>query len=180
MNNRLLLLPILLLGCTGDQQPANTEREARSDGAAYDASMTMTGVMQLRGDWMDRAPDGHTVFHEQWRADGDSALTGLGFVMVNEDTVFVEHLRIEVNAAGAVYLAQVPTQNRGAAIRFQLLPTGTDTLLFHAPEHDFPQRIMYIRTSGSWRVELQGSENGLERRESLLLEPAERANVTNS
>lgn len=102
---------------------------------------------------------------ERWRRLEDGGYEGIGFVMVEKDTVFVEHLRIAPDSAGRMaYRVRVPSQNHGDAVAFMLTACAGDSMVFENPAHDFPRRISYaLQPDGAWiaRVSGPGKTGGL-------------------
>lgn len=123
-------------------------------------------ILKLMGEWHDVQADGTTVFHEQWERTDDQYYTGLGFVMSGTDTVFIENLVIAYDDLGAHYSARIPAQNQGEYVRFGLTTASEDSMVFEAPEHDFPQRIAYvIQGDSAWNVVVSGIDKGVQRSE---------------
>lgn len=117
--------------------------------------------MTLIGAWEDVQDSGMTVFREQWEKAEDGSLTGLGFVLSGNDTVFIEHLAIRPIKDTLHYTATIKTQNDGGTIQFKLVH-ARDSLVFTNPEHDFPQRIVYIpQGADGWNVMVSGRSKGL-------------------
>ncbi len=163
-----LLLSLLMIGCaTGDGAPADDQ--ARLPEPDRDLRVRAGLMEALQGHWVDSAADGRTVFHEQWQPGGE----GLGFVMVGNDTVWIEHLNISVPESDGplVYSVSIASQNGGDTIPFKWTPSDDSTLLFTNPEHDFPQRIRYRRTGNGWAVALDGMEEGVPRKETFHFSP---------
>jgi hypothetical protein len=119
-------------------------------------------VPKLIGDWTDRVSEPGAVIHERWQRTDDGCHTGIGFVMVEKDTVFIERLSLAVDSSGAVsYDVRVPSQNAGGIVRFPLTACIGDSMVFANPSHDFPQRIVYaLQSDGDWiaRVSGQGKD----------------------
>ncbi|HRH70660.1 MAG TPA: DUF6265 family protein [Flavobacteriales bacterium] len=111
----------------------------------------------LIGEWEDVQDSGRTVFNEHWSRAADGTLVGLGFVLSGKDTVFIEHLGILHMDTSTYYAATVNNQNSGAAVLFKLVHSF-DSLVFTAPDHDFPQRIVYTPVNGSWEVKVSGTD----------------------
>ncbi len=127
----------------------------------------------LIGKWISEQGNDSTVFHEQWeRVDGKN-LKGIGFVMLRNDTVSIEHLNIHVTDSGTFYAAQIPSQNEGVPVYFELQP-GTDSLVFVNAAHDFPQRITYLPVDPiGWTATVSGSVDGARRAMQFHLRPRE-------
>lgn len=147
-----------------------------SDGPPSDAATTDTiatadplaKYRQLVGEWIDSTSSREFTCFERWTAEGDSALDGFGHVLADNDTVFVEELRMAVRNGTVNYMAKIASQNDGAWVPFAEEPTGTDTLRFENVQHDFPQCITYaLNKAGGWDVAVTGSEKGKVRSEEF-------------
>ena len=150
----ILLLTALLLSCSGPE----TKETVKAD--------PLAPYRQLVGDWIDNTTDTAYTCYEHWLAEGDSAMSGIGHVIADGDTVFIEHLRLSVQHGNVIYSARVGSQNNGAWVPFTAQPTGSDTLMFENAAHDFPQCITYAKTNdGAWDVAVTGNEHGEERSE---------------
>ncbi len=125
----------------------------------------LANYRSLVGEWVDRSSPKFTCF-ERWAAEGDSALSGFGYVMAKGDTVFIEDLRLESKDGKVVYSARIDSQNNGQWVPFTADGDGSDSLVFENPGHDFPQCITYVKDStGAWEVAVTGNENGIDRSE---------------
>jgi Domain of unknown function (DUF6265) len=166
MRYALLLLPLALFSSCGEVPP--TDR-AVVDLAPTDLLVRYQGLI---GNWIDSTSSDDYVCYERWSMDGDSVISGLGHVIADGDTVFIEDLRIGVTNGQAVYSARVGSQNNGAWIPFAAQETGVDTLMFENAAHDFPQCITYIKhASGGWNVSVTGTEEGEDREELFVFRP---------
>lgn len=151
---------ILLVAATACSQPTETSTATDRSGASIIDTL-WTRVQGLNGQWAT-APDtsGMRTF-ENW-AQADSAhWTGLGYVLAGADTVSIEELRLvrSRSTAGSdriAYGARLTTQNAGDWVDFTMQPTAADTLLFTNPDHDFPQRITYVRQGAHWHATIAG------------------------
>jgi hypothetical protein len=120
-------------------------------------------VLKLMGAWTDSVSEPGALVHEIWRRTDDAFYSGLGFVMVENDTVFIEHIALTFDdSTGAVsYDVRVPSQNDGGTVAFALTACAGDSMVFENPAHDFPQRIVYaLQANGDWiaRVSGQGKD----------------------
>lgn len=151
----------ILSACGTSSAPAEEAGPQQADGLAarYDDL-----APRLLGDWTDSVSEPGTVIHERWQRASDGSHTGMGFVMAGNDTIFIEHLGIARDSAGAVaYRVRVPSQHQGGTVSFALIRCIGDSMVFENPAHDFPQRIVYAwQPNGEWhaRVSGPGKEGG--------------------
>ncbi len=127
---------------------------------------------QLCGKWMDINED--TAFNEEWKRVDEGLLEGRGYVLSENDTVFIESLAIEIENGEAVYQAQVSNQNNERKVPFEALEQSKNKIIFENVQHDFPQRIIYELTSkDELRVAIEGYENGVYRKLKFDFERAQ-------
>lgn len=152
---------LLLVACGTSNAPAEEVPATPIDSSTARYSNL---VLKLMGDWTDSVSEPGAVIHERWQRTGDGFHSGIGFVMVEKDTVFIEHLSLAYDSAGrASYDVRVPSQNEGGTVRFPLTSCIGDSMVFENPAHDFPQRIAYaLQPDGEWhtRVSGPGKEGG--------------------
>ena len=94
----------------------------------------------LVGRWENNSHQNNSV--EIWRYENDSTLKGIGFQLVQEDTVFQESLEIRERVDKIFFRAQISQQE---VTDFELESTNPDTLIFINVSHDFPTEIRYTR-----------------------------------
>ncbi len=153
----LLLLP-LLAACSAPSAP-NEAHEGLADSRL---SNYRDLLPKLMGDWTDPVSEPGAVIHERWHQNEEGLPQGLGFVMVEKDTVFIEHLTLGTDSAGmACYQVRVPGQNNEGTVSFTLTACAGDSMVFENPAHDFPQRIVYAWSpTGEWTARVSGPGKG--------------------
>lgn len=132
MPSRLLLLALatLVSACGG-----STPRAAARPADPLDA------LSWLAGHWV--ADEGEARTEEQWLPPAGGTMLGVGRTVERGETVHHEWLRIEARAGAIVYVASPATQAR---TDFTLVPSAAPhTAIFENLEHDYPQRIVYVR-----------------------------------
>ena len=156
-----IAIAIILLS-TACGQPT-TEHAHIADTATPTLADTLWSHLHgLSGHWAT-APDtsGMRTF-ENWMLADSTHWTGLGYVMAGTDTVSIEELRMVRTGDSIAYGARLTTQNGGEWVDFAMQPTGADTLLFTDPDHDFPQRIAYVRQGPHWHATVSGEGGAFE------------------
>jgi len=79
----------------------------------------------------------------------------------NGDTIFSELIEIKKIVNQLYYVVSVPSQNGGLEIRFKLVSTENNKYVFENSEHDFPQRIVYLKVgSDSLHAYIEGMTMG--------------------
>lgn len=105
----------------------------------------------LSGHWC--AEGGGQLLEEFWLPPEGNLALGVGRTVKNDITVSHEFMRIETRDGVTQYIAihdgQPPTP-------FRLTASGADWARFENPQHDFPKRVEYRRTSSGLRAEIAG------------------------
>jgi hypothetical protein len=112
----------------------------------------------IEGQWISE----DAAYREEWRRS-DQTFVGRGLTITNNDTVFNEKLTISRNQGTLTYWALIPGQNNDQPVGFELTGATTDSLVFENPEHDFPNRISYVKKGEDElfvRVEENSGEKG--------------------
>jgi predicted enzyme related to lactoylglutathione lyase len=94
---------------------------------------------KIAGTWV--LEDGKTF--ELWRINPDSSFSGVSYYAEAKDTSIMERLRIVEEGNKIYYEAMVEGQNNGEPIRFELVVSSRNEIIFTNPRHDFPQKIHY-------------------------------------
>jgi hypothetical protein len=98
----------------------------------------------LAGSWQQTSEAG--TFTETWKQNG-SNLSGKGYLIDANDTIFSETLKIEVRNGEVFYVPIVADQNKGEEVLFKLITSANNRFVFENKQHDFPQRIIYQQIS---------------------------------
>lgn len=92
----------------------------------------------LQGSWI--TDDSTSI--ETWALQ-DGELKGNSYS--NREGKITEQLRIYSVDGQPAYEAKVSAQNNGQPVSFMMVSTGTDSLHFSNPSHDFPTDIVYVK-----------------------------------
>ncbi|MGZ5243583.1 MAG: DUF6265 family protein [Bacteroidia bacterium] len=113
----------------------------------------------ILGSWQDTSTDMH--FTETWRKENDSTFAGDGFGVENGDTIFREKLELAERNDEVFYVATVNEHLAGKPTTFSMVSDSSNKWIFENPNHDFPQRIIYILTSeNTLHARVEGTVNG--------------------
>jgi peroxiredoxin len=124
----------------------------------------------LVGQWQGQVNE--TTYYENWIQSRQDTLEGsASMVDLSGKTIFSEKLRIEKVGSHIVYIASV---NNQPPVSFTLIGVTGETnrprWVFENREHDFPQRIIYIREApDSLTAAVEGFQNGKEEKEEFHL-----------
>lgn len=106
--------------------------------------------------------EGNVQAEEQWTKLEGRSMLGMGRTIANGKTVFHEFLQIRERDDGIFYIAQ---PNGGTPVQFKLVKINDSEAVFENPQHDFPQRISYLRAiDGSLVAAIEGEEKGKPKR----------------
>jgi hypothetical protein len=109
----------------------------------------------LSGHWCSEG--GGQLLEEFWLPPEGSLALGVGRTVKNGSTISHEFMRIETRDGVTNYIAihdgQAPTP-------FKLTASGEDWARFENPQHDFPKRVEYRRSSSGLHAEIAGPGEG--------------------
>lgn len=157
-----LLFPMLMLAACSDEIAQTT-----TDADEYLELQRINQVSWMLGEWVKEMPNG--VFVEKWQKETDTSYIGEGVFTGNGgDTLFSEKLRLEQRGDELWYIPTVANQNKGEAVLFKETKIVDNEAVFENPGHDFPQRIIYKRTSDSTLyARVEGMQGGNEVKEEF-------------
>jgi len=122
--------------------------------------------------WLDgcwRGSVNQRDFREQWMPLRGGLLLGVSQVVMDGKTLGYEYLRLESRPDGIYYVASPPGKNEDA-FRFvgKTIDTtgdrGDELFTFERAAQEFPQRIVYRRTTGGRLfAQVEGKVNGADR-----------------
>jgi len=95
----------------------------------------------LEGDWQFEIDNG--LFGEHWKKENDSVFSGMGYMLIGDDTVSREILSLEQQSSDIYYIATVEGHNNGQPVKFIMTSDSNNVFVFENKDHDFPQRITY-------------------------------------
>lgn len=98
---------------------------------------------------------GESITYENWVRLDDTAYTGESYTVKKGDIVFTEQLKIEKIGDDIFYTAIV--EHNPAPVHFKLVELDLNKAVFENPEHDFPNRIIYmLKKDGSLYARIEG------------------------
>lgn len=113
----------------------------------------------MAGCWTTR--NGPLRVDEQWTRPAGGMLLGLSRTIKQDRIVFHEFMRIETRDGAVTYTPRIGAPQ--APVSFTLIRQTADEVVFENLAHDFPQRILYRRTSNGLFARIEGSQSGKER-----------------
>lgn len=157
---QLASFALLFASCADTATPEETVTEASPV-----QESKLVQVSWILGEWQMETPEG--VFTEKWQKETDTSYTGEGSMAgKNGEVMFSEKLRLEQRGNALYYIPTIASQNNGQPVLFKERSLDDNEVVFENPEHDFPQRIIYRKTSDSTLyARIEGIQNGKERKE---------------
>ncbi len=121
----------------------------------------------MLGAWQLKTP-GMTIT-ESWKQDNEASFSGNSYaVTAKGDTIFTERLRLIAEKGILYYLPTVSNQNAGKEVRFKQKTLTQTEVVFENLKHDFPQRIVYRKTSANTILAyIEGTKNGKYKKEEF-------------
>ena len=119
--------------------------------AAPAAESTPRAFAWLSGHWCSQSEA--QLIEEYWLPPEGNLVLGVGRTVKSGKTVTFEFMRIETRDGVTNYLAM---HDGLPAVAFRLTASGADWARFENPQHDFPTRVEYRRTSSGLHAEIAG------------------------
>lgn len=139
----LTVFSILMIGCNAEHTQENATEKAEE---SFDKKIQQ--VYWIQGDWYKEYPTG--MLNESWARASDTELVGHSSLISKEgDTMMTENIRLVSDGQVLWYIPTVSNQNDGRPVRFKETILTDTMVTFENLEHDYPQRIIYRRTSDS-------------------------------
>ncbi|MEX2528618.1 MAG: DUF6265 family protein [Gemmatimonadota bacterium] len=117
----------------------------------------LTSLRWMAGCWAGTLSSG-ALYEEWWMPEVGGMMIGMSRMLRAGRTLSFEFLRIAMNEATPVYVAQ---PGGGVGTHFQLASLTDGRAVFENPEHDFPQRIIYAKPgAGAPFARIEGEGGG--------------------
>ncbi len=107
-------------------------------------TQSINDLAWITGDWQSAA-GGRAQVEEHWTKPAGATMMGVSRTIVGEKTAEFEYLRIEQRADGIFYAAHPKARCPGTD--FKLTKLSDSEAVFENPQHDFPKRVIYRKTS---------------------------------
>lgn len=152
-NTFLLALICALFSCT------NPGSKNVDQVASKESAREIEKASWLIGKWNNISEDGSIV--EMWEKFNDSIYVGKSYFIRGTDTVSSESIKLVQDGNELSYVPTVKNQNDGQPVRFKLISSDSNKLIFKNRAHDFPQTISYYQlSSDSLLAEISGLVKG--------------------
>lgn len=147
-----ILMIVIFINC---HENKGTEKNMRKS----EPIATLKDMKWIIGTWQLETSRG--TMYERWKMVNDSLWEGKGYRVAETDTMILEELSLEIIDDEVFYVPVVP-HNEGA-VYFKMIEKYPDKVVFENPEHDFPQRIIYMRMpNDSLHAIIEGMNKGIE------------------
>lgn len=113
--------------------------------ACHSKSLDHYDLHSWEGKWESKDSTG--TFVESWKRINDTLYNGEGMMIVNNDTIFSEQIKLIFKKNKVNYVVVAKGQNNDSEIPFELTKFTKDSWVFENPKHDFPKRITYLLKS---------------------------------
>jgi len=127
----------------------------------------ITAPEWMAGCWSGQS--GPMIFEEQWSKPASGGMMGMARTLKGGRVVFSEFMRIEDRSGTLVYTARIGT--KANPVEFTLKSQSETLVVFENTAHDFPQRILYMRTAGGLHARIEGMDKGKHRSEEFPMKP---------
>lgn len=149
---RILITAILVAiwwSCT--QSPA-----ASGGGLQFD-------INQLKGRWESNNGKNNEV--ELWLSDSAGALRGSHFVLLGNDTIYIDYQQIHFHDSVCYYCVRSTIPSDSEKVEFPVKSSTATRIEFENLDYHFPQRIVYqLKEGNRMHCYIEGYENGLFRK----------------
>ena len=146
--NTLILAVVLVILSAGEIYSQEKQRPAM-----------LSDFNWLIGAWKRETSRG--TLYEKWTQVSDQTIEGESYRINNGAKKFTEFLRLHQFGNEIFYTAKVP--HNAFPTPFKLIQSNDQKAVFENPDHDFPQRVIYMRNgAGSFHARIEGKNNGKE------------------
>lgn len=101
-------------------------------------SSVFSSVDWILGTWENR--EDSLIFQEEWKVQDRNILSGDGYLIKGEDTIFHENLSMILLNDQILYITQFKGQE---PVMFNLISSEGEYLVFENKEHIYPSKITY-------------------------------------
>ncbi|MEQ8338733.1 MAG: DUF6265 family protein [Cyclobacteriaceae bacterium] len=112
-------------------------------------------LMWLEGRWDRTDIKGTAQAFEIWETGVNDEMTGIGVMLDDKDTVFVERLTISRRRGNLYYIAEVAAN--AEPTYFKITSIGNNSFVCENEAHDFPKMISYSLDSDILTVVISGN-----------------------
>ena len=120
-----------------------------------DATKNFGKIQWLVGSWKrTNVKAGRTSF-EEWTKLSSTELQGKGVTLKEQDTVFVEKLKIVVEDGSLYYVADLAENKK--PVYFKIIKVTDKEFVCENPEHDFPKVITYKKEGTKLKATISGN-----------------------
>ena len=112
----------------------------------------------LEGKWQIN----ESASFEEWTKIDDTLYRGKGYEIRKNDTLITEMIEIVQKGKEVFYIPSVADQNNGQPVEFKLISKKKGIIIFENKNHDFPQRIIYVK-NGKDQIDakIEGEKKGV-------------------
>ncbi|MDQ3022199.1 MAG: DUF6265 family protein [Bacteroidota bacterium] len=102
---------------------------------------TLSRLEWLIGEW--EGIQGTGIYHEEWERVNDTEFKGKAYFIKKGEIINPEKLKLHSDNYEIYYIADV--SHNPNPVSFRMTEIEENIVVFENPEHDFPQKITYIK-----------------------------------
>ena len=127
-----IFIPLLFVALAAGLQAQDIAKETADN---------FTKLSWLTGTWNRTNVKPGRKAHERWEMVGKYEMKGFGVSMKEQDTLFVEKIKLVIKDNNIWYVADVPENKE--PVYFRLTEISKEGFACENPAHDFPKKISY-------------------------------------
>lgn len=140
---RKILLSILSITVLVSCEPESTEQPVEQE---QTNANKLDKLKWWLGNWQMKSADGLVI--ESWFNAAKNEWQGYSYYITSDgDTASHETVRLVNDNDTLYYIPNVSNQNNGMSVQFRESLLTDSSIVFENTTHDFPKRIVYIKTS---------------------------------
>lgn len=145
MKHFYIIFILSLLSCKGNNNSRDIQLEE---------SVLETNFDWLLGNWKRVNDEEGKVTYESWEKKDNSHYSGMGYTLLNTDTVWQEEMRLVKTVDGWDF--EAISKGETAPTIFRLTEISRDAFTSQNPEHDFPTQIKYFKSGEALKAIISG------------------------
>lgn len=146
-----IFIPLLFVALAAGLQAQDIAKETRDN---------FNKLSWLTGTWNRTNVKPGRKAHERWEMSGNHEMKGFGVSMKEQDTLFVEKIKLVIKDNNIWYVADVP-QNK-EPVYFKLTEISNGGFVCENPAHDFPKKISYKREGNKLVATISGDGKAMD------------------
>lgn len=148
---------ILLLISCGKRQPPQSQESIEKEAEQAEDAQSMQDYEWMLGTWLAHGME----YYEVWKQTDDSTFSAIVYKELGVDSTITERIQFSFQKGAFIYSPTVLSQNMGLPVTFRSVQAKKEMIQFENMEHDFPNRIVYFKSSDEQMdVKIDGVRDG--------------------